>query len=196
MMLGHYTFWHASIVFNHRRVEVLENVYPKRYLGGWDTQWITSAAALNQVSGGGSLIVTPIAVTEEVGDVSIDLLDTSVPRLMPTVVNRPRGVRERASYSSASFTQKLWHIGQGDNSKASVFIGADGRYSGALINQRARRGKHYKFNPLSKAYTSLDQGCSALSDDRTGPGARAVWTGTMRILLPDQRSVMQGIVIS
>jgi hypothetical protein len=196
MMLGHYTFWHASVVFNHRRIEILENVFPKRYLGGWDTQWITSASALHQTSGGGSLIVTPIPVTEEVGEVSIDLLDTSVPRLLPTVVNRPRGTRERASYSSASMTQRLWQLAQGDLSKATVFIGADGRYTGALVNQRSRRGKHYKFNPLTKAYTSLDGGCSALSDDRTGVGARPIWTGTMRVLLPVQREVMQGIVIS
>jgi hypothetical protein len=196
MMLGHYTFHHKSVVFNHRRVEILANVYPRRYLGGWDTEFITSASALLAGRDGGSLIVTPIAITENIREVSLDLLDTSQPRQNPSLFNRPRMAQERAGYSSASFTQRIWGIREGDIAAQSVQITADGRVTGELINQRVRRGKHYKFNPNSRKYDGLDEGCSALSGDRTGPGVRAGWSGTMRTQLDSQRNVMMHVSIS
>ena len=185
MMHAHFTFFHAPVVFKHEYIQLLRHVYPRQYLGGWDTTWINRVEDLYE--GGGSLIATPIAVTETPHSVSLDLIDTSKPRLLPAVTNRARSQKDLPPYSSASMTERIYAISEEALMAATSFATAS--QNGHVVNVRSRAGKYFTRDPRSGYIQNKVAGSSALSGDRTGPGVAKVWKGIQRAVLPVQKDI-------
>jgi len=192
MMHGHFTFHHAPMVFKEEYVRHLRNVYPKRYVAGWDTQWIQSKEELSE-DRRASLIATALPITENVDKSSINFIDITKPRLLSAVTNRSKAQRVLPDHSSAAYYEKIWGLSEVELQRSAL---RDTHFeTEARVNVKARRGKFWSYNPQSDSFGVKHHGTGHLSGNRTGPGVAKVWRGLKREVLPDQLQVEQSMII-
>lgn len=184
MLLGHFTFHNAPVVFNHRGVSILRNVFPREYHAGWNTTWLQTAADLREPVRG-SLIASPIAITESVEFARISFTDNTAPLTNMHLTNRPNVRATLPDHSSAAFNEEMWGFSQ-----AGVFKDAtqENYFSVELkINARASAGKHFTYDRMRGSYSVCHPGSSPLSGNRTGPRCAPIWNGVPG-LFPSQEA--------
>lgn len=184
MLLGHFTFHNAPVVFNHRGVSILRNVFPREYHAGWNTAWLQVANELREPNRG-SLIASPIAITESVEFARISFTDNTAPLLNMHLTNRPNVRATLPDHSSAAFNEEMWGFSQ-----AGVFKDAtqENYFSVELkINARASAGKHFTYDRMRGQFSVCHPGSSPLSGNRTGPRAAPIWNGVPG-LFPSQEA--------
>ena len=188
MMHANMTFWHKPVIFNEQFVRIIRNVAPRGYVAGWDMNWIMSADELEEEQRG-SLIATPLAVTEKIDHSTVTFIDTTRPRMLPSLTNRQKNQTVLPSHSSAAMAAKIWNL-----SEQSIANGENAAYlaeSDAKVQVRAREGKYWTYNPRDMLYNVKHDGNSPLSGNRTGPGVGPVWRGNGRNMFPNQLDVEQ-----
>jgi hypothetical protein len=186
MMHANMTFWHRPFIFNEQFVRIMPNMMPRGYVAGWDMNWIMSADELEDEQRG-SLIATPLAVTEKIDKSTLTFIDTTLPRRLPSLTNRQKNQTVMPDHSSAAMAAKIWNL-----SEMAIANGNNAGYlasSGARVNVRSRAGKFFSYNARDRMFNVKHHGKSGLSGNRTGPGVKQVWLGNGRAMFPDQLAV-------
>jgi hypothetical protein len=174
MMHGHFTYHHATMIWKQQFVNVLSNVMPGGYVCGWDTTFIESSEEIFTGTRK-SIIVTAIPITEHNMGRKLCFIRTSVPRLLPSITDRPKEQTAVDDYSTAAHSELTWDLTE---SKLAQSNATDGwSDSSDRINVVAYRGTWFSWNPASSLFNVKHHGQSHLSGNRTGPTVRKVWIG-------------------
>jgi len=191
MMHGHFTYHHATMIWNQQFVHHLTDVMPAGYIAGWDTDFVMGTDELTE-DDRGSIIVTPIPITETLnGARKLCFIRTNTQRLLPSVTNRPKNQRSINDYSSAGMSELTWKL-----SEAALAYGNTGQVwgdSSVRINVMAWRGTWWSYNPSDQYFSKKNHGHGHLSGNRTGPGVRKVFIGSGNGFCDDQRLMDQSL---
>jgi len=190
MMHGHFTYHHATMIWNQQFVHHLTDVMPAGYIAGWNTDFIMSTEELSE-DDRGSIIVTPIPITENNLPRKLCFIRTTTQRLLPSVVNRPKNQRAVNDYSSAGFAELTWELSESKIAQGNT--GQNWVDSSVRINVMAWRGVWWSYNPADGYFSKKNHGHGHLSGNRTGPGCRRVFLGTGNGFCDDQRTIDQSL---
>lgn len=184
MLVGHFTFHNAPVVFNHRGVSILRNVFPRAYLAGWNTQWLQTPDELRR-DNRGSLIASVSPITEQIDMNRISFTDTTAPLDHLHLTNRPSGLTAVPDHSSAAFNEISWGFAANgafkDRTSENYF------FVELKVNERASAGKHFTYDRMRGSFSVCHAGASPLSGSRTGPRCAPIWNGVPG-LFPSQEA--------
>jgi hypothetical protein len=176
---AHLTFNHVPLIYKEENVAIIRNTAPstRGYVAGWDTRWIMSTEEFMSQDRG-SLIVTPIAITENISARRLDFVDTTKPSSIPRITNRTKTQTDLPSHSGAAMAEKKWQISALARQEQSFG-------HGEVLQVRASRGEYLTWSQTEQRLSFLHEGTGHLSGNRTGPGVQKVWMSTNSTKLPD-----------
>lgn len=176
---AHLTFNHVPLIYKEENVAIIRNTAPstRGYVAGWDTRWIMSTEEFMSQDRG-SLIVTPIAITENISDRRLDFVDTTKPSNIPRITNRTKMQTDLPSHSGAAMAEKKWQISALARQEQSFG-------HGEVLQVRASRGEYLTWSQTEQRLSFLHEGTGHLSGNRCGPGVQKVWMSTNSTMLPD-----------
>jgi hypothetical protein len=186
MMHGHFTYHQATMIWNQQFVHHLVDVMPTGYIAGWDTDFITSVQELGE-DDRGSVIVTPIPVTEHTLGRKICFIRTSNQRFVPSVTNRPKQQTAVDDHSGAAFAELTFGLSEDKVARSNT--GQTWNDSAVRLNVMAYKGTCFTYNPPDEYFSAKTHGLGHLGGNRTGPGVRNVFLGAGNAFCNDQRLV-------
>ena len=186
MMHGHFTYHHATMIWNQQFVHHLKDVFPGGYIAGWNANYITSTEELSDDSRD-SVIVTPLPITEAPTARKLCFIRTSTARVVPSVTTRPKQQRPLDDHSAAAFAELTWGLSEAKIANGNT--GQNWNESSQRINVMAYRGTWWSYSPAEGYFGNKHHGHGHLGGSRTGPGVRSAFIGSGSTFLDDQSRI-------
>lgn len=185
MLIGHFTFHHATMIINEKFVSHLRDVYPMGVNAGWDTRPFDTREQIYAGANRPSWIATFHPITENHFPAVMSLIDVTGMEMYPSATNQGRPAH-LPHHSAAAFVEEEWSFNKQDLNWSRDFH-RHGRMA-EMVNVREFRGAYLVKNMSTGAFDQRKEGNGHLSGNRTGPKSKQVWNGYSGSLFPEQPS--------
>jgi len=185
---GHLTFYHTTIIWRPVNVDHLLDIYPQRYLSGWDMSWIETPEELTDPSlQKGSLIAWIYPLGEQIDNKAVSFLGNGIERVLPSATNLPDSSVASVMSMANYYSRNVWQINAARTSMSKEL--SNFMMQNQILNVVAFTGRYMAWDPLTQQYAIVTEGTGHLRGVKSTPGAANVWNGQSMTTFPQSVSV-------